>query len=334
MSSTRPCPACTSVTIARRFSIPEQMFGLNEAFDYLECVDCGTVFIAEVPADLAKYYDADAYYSFDSNPESTMGRPGVRHLTGLIGRSVLFGPAAAVARAAALSPMRELRTLVSVFSAVRLAGLPRGSRSRVLDVGTGSGTLLYALDLAGLSEVLGIDPFAEADKRVGRKAQLLRRDLSEVDGQFDLLMMHHSLEHVPDPAATLRRARTLLSANGRVLVRMPTVSSRAYDDYGVSWIGCDAPRHLTLFSRSGVDRICERTGFRIRAVVDDSNESQFWASEQFRAGVPLTSETSHFVNPGGSMFTRRQIREWRRLADRLNAEGRGDQAAWVLEPID
>jgi SAM-dependent methyltransferase len=309
------------------------MFGLDESFDYLVCADCETVYIAQAPDDLAKYYDTSAYYSFDADPETTMGRPVVRHAVGMIGRSVLFGPSAAITRAAALSPKRELRTMISIFAAVRLAGLPRGRHTRVLDVGAGAGTLVYALGLAGMRDVLGIDPFAERDTMIGQHGRLLRRELGEVGGQFDLVMLHHSLEHVPDPFETLTLARERLSKDGRVLVRMPTVSSHAYEKYGISWIGCDAPRHLALFSRAGAERLCARTNFRIRAVVDDSNESQFWASEQFVEGIPLNAETSHFVDPRKSMFSRRQIRRWRKASNRLNRESRGDQAAWVLEPV-
>ena len=64
--------------------------------------------------------------------------------------------------------------------------------------------------------------------------------------------------------------------------------------------------------------------------MDDSNESQFWASEQFRAGVPFVAQDSHFVNPKEARFNRKQIRDWRRQADRLNRPGQGDTRRWVL----
>jgi hypothetical protein len=92
----------------------------------------------------------------------------------------------------------------------------------------------------------------------------------------------------------------------------------------------DPPRHLTLFSRLGMERLCARAGFTITEVRDDSTAFQFWTSEQVRAGVPLISDTSHFVHPSRSAFTSRQIREWEKEAESLNARGRGDQAAWVL----
>jgi SAM-dependent methyltransferase len=309
------------------------MFGIPERFDYLTCADCDSLFIEEVPADLAPYYDTSAYYSFDDDPAATMGRPGVRQVVARVGSSILLGHSSPAVAAAAVVGPRPLRTLVSILGSVRRAGLPRGRDTRILDVGAGSGTLIYALDLAGMRQVTGIDPFAGGDRSVGDRSRLLRRDLAEVEDEFDLVMFHHSLEHVPDPAETLVQARRLLSPEGRVLVRIPTVTSEAYERYGTAWIGCDAPRHVTVPSREGMRRLCARAGYDIRSVVDDSNESQFWASEQYRAGVPLVDDRSHFINPRRSPFTHRQIRRWQREAARVNAAHRGDQAAWVLDPV-
>ena len=332
MSVTRRCPVCASGQATARLTIDENMFGIPERFDYLTCADCDSLFIEEVPNDLAPYYDTSAYYSFDDDPAATMGRPGVRQVVARVGSSILLSDGSrSLAAAAAVGP-RPLRTLVSILRSVRRAGLPQGRDTRILDVGAGSGTLIYALDLAGMRQVTGIDPFAGGDRSVGGRSRLLRRDLAEVDGEFDLVMFHHSLEHVPEPAETLVQARRMLSPDGRVLVRMPTVSSEAYDRYGTAWIGCDAPRHLTIPSRDGMRRLCARAGYDIRSVLDDSNESQFWASEQYRAGIPLVADRSHFVDPRRSPFTRRQIHRWHREAARLNASNRGDQAAWVLTP--
>ena len=81
---------------------------------------------------------------------------------------------------------------------------------------------------------------------------------------------------------------------------------------------------MTLFTRHGIDRMAKDIGLAIVALVDDSNESQFWASEQVRKGIPLVASTSHFIDPKASIFDRRQIRDWRHEADRLNREGQGD----------
>ncbi len=301
------------------------MFGSGEPFDYGTCPRCGTVFILQVPANLGDYYGADQYYSFDADPQAMLGRPPIKQVVGAAARSAVLGRDA-VATALRLLPREQLQFMLTALDGVRLAGLPQGADTRVLDVGCGTGLLVYALSLAGLEQVTGSDPFAPADRTFDTGAQVLRRDLSGVDGPFGLVMSHHGFEHVPDPFATLQEMRRILGPDGRVLIRTPTVSSLAYERYGVSWAQLDPPRHLTILSRRGMELLCERAGFVIRAVQDDASAFQFWASEQVQAGDSL-------VGPR-TPTTRSQRRRWAREARAANAAGRGDQAAWVLAPAE
>ncbi len=307
------------------------MFGLGEPFPYAECPQCGTVRLLTVPDDLSPYYP-NAYYSLDLDPHVVLGRAPVRQFVTLIGRSAVGGRAVLARAARAALRKRQFQTLMSLLDSVALAGLPSGRSSAVLDVGCGSGVLVYALSLAGLSNVTGIDPFAPADRVLDTGARLLRRDLADMDGRFDLVMFHHSLEHVPDPGASLALARKLLSPVGRILVRMPTTSSQAFSRYREHWVQLDAPRHLGIFSRDGMARLCAEQGLDIVATKDDSTSFQFWGSEQVRRGIPLEDERSHMVNPGSSVFTTGQLRAWEREAARLNGIGDGDQSVWVLVP--
>jgi len=306
------------------------MFGTGEKFGFHVCVDCATLWLADPPADLSPYYPDD-YYSIDVDPEVGIGRLGARQLATVVGRSLLFGQGRIARAARTTIPMRQFHSFVRVLESVAFAGLPQGRGTRVLDVGCGSGLLVYALTMAGVETAVGVDPFAPADRTFDNGARVLRRELDEIEDQYDLIMYHHSFEHVVDPRASLLAAERVLSPGGRILIRMPTVSSDAYEQYGSDWIQLDPPRHLTLFSRAGVDELASQCGLTVKASMDDSSSFQFWGSEQARRGLPLMAETSVMVDPGRSPFQRGQIAEWEREAQRLNAADRGDQAAWVLE---
>jgi SAM-dependent methyltransferase len=305
------------------------MFGTGESFTYCTCHRCGSLYINVVPPDLARYY-RDNYYSFDFDPEAMLGRPGIRQAVSLVGRSALHGTGRIWSVVKAL-PNPYTRAMAARYHTVAVSGLPRGRETRVLDIGSGSGLMVYALHLAGVRDVLGIDPFNERDHVFAPGARVLRRELVELDGTWDLIMLHHSLEHVVDPRAELRLVAQRLAPGGRVLVRVPTVSSEVYDRYGLDYYGLDAPRHLTMFSRNGFSDMCAELGFHIRAHEDDAVPQQFWASEQLRRGIPFASPESMMVDRRRRHFSRAQMRAWQKETVALNAQGRGEQSIWVLE---
>jgi SAM-dependent methyltransferase len=307
------------------------MFGIAESFDYSVCADCGSLALISMPEEMSTYYPAN-YYSIDLDPERALGAPGVRQFAQVVIGSVLRGRGLLAGTATALIPRRQLRTLVSVLRSIRRAGLMNGRQTRVLDVGCGSGMLVFALGLGGVRDVTGVDPFMSAPRDLSTGGRLRRQDLSEVEGLYDLIMFHHSFEHVPDPAASLRQALERLTPGGRVLIRMPTPSSQAFESYRAAWVQLDAPRHLVVLSRPGVDRLCDRLGAEVISVDDDSTGFQFWGSEQNLRGIPLMDGRSVMVAPGDAPFSTTQLRGWEKQAVALNREGRGDQAAWVITP--
>jgi SAM-dependent methyltransferase len=198
-----------------------------------------------------------------------------------------------------------------------------------LDVGCGQGALLDRLAGIGFTNVLGVDPFVEKSFTTDWGAKVIKQSIEEVTGEFDVIMFHHSLEHVPDPAATLRHANSILATDGICYIRVPTPSSEAFEIYGADWVQLDAPRHLGVPSRDGMAQIAGRCGFRVAEVIDDSRGFGFWGSELYRKGIHL--------NPGGrgeanplDHFASTQLGEWEERAARLNEIGRGDQAAFIL----
>lgn len=329
MSERRACPACGEAEAGDSLSVAEMMFGRDEAFIYDTCTACGTLALRDVPDDLAEYYPSD-YYSVDADPERALGRPGVRQFAALVARSVLFGRHRVASLARRVVRMRQFHSYVIALDGMAVAGLPAGRDSAVLDVGCGSGIMVYALGLAGVRTSVGVDPFAPGDRTFDNGATLLRRELEDVDGLFDLIMFHHSLEHVPDPEASLRAAVDKLTQQGRILVRMPTASSEAYATYGADWVQLDAPRHITILTREGVERLAARVGLVVSDVRDDSTSFQFWGSEQVRRSIPLMAPRSHLLSESDSVFSSDEVAAWEQRSRDLNRAGRGDQAAWVL----
>jgi cyclopropane fatty-acyl-phospholipid synthase-like methyltransferase len=97
-------------------------------------------------------------------------------------------------------------------------------RSRVLEVGCGSGNYLRALAATTTCAGAGIDPSADMlaeARRLGGIAELERaraEDVANVHGRsvFDLVFSVDVIHHVSDPAAYFAGAREVLRTGGRI----------------------------------------------------------------------------------------------------------------------
>jgi SAM-dependent methyltransferase len=292
------------------------MYGTREVFPYFECSSCGTSTLTSVPADLSRYYPDD-YYSFGGQPQpvSSVTRLIKRARTGIVLHS------------AHIPRSIKGRLPRTPGWAIWFEGLTIHTGSRILDVGSGEGAMLLKMAGDGFSHLDGVDPFVHADMQLRDGVRIHKSPVDEMQGEFDVVMFHHSLEHVPDALAS---AASKLAKDGRIIVRVPMVDSWAARSYGANWVQYDAPRHLTLFSRVGLALLADMAGLRVERVFYDSTAFQFWGSEQYRMGIPLRSDHSYFEHPERSPFPATQIEEWEREAAELNQLGQGDQAGFVL----
>lgn len=314
------CRICGNDSEHRTYVAKEMMFGIGTEFEYLECGRCGCLQIAEVPEDLARYYPED-YYSFSRLPV-----PAVTGLGFFLKRrrmQHLLGEESAIGRLATL-----------VFGEPHLSTwlAPTGVRldSRILDVGCGGGRLLLSMFENGFTDLTGVDPYVREDIRYASGVHVYRRELAEIEGPFDLVMMHHSFEHLPDQQDTLARLHERLAPGGVVLLRVPTVSSRAWSEYGTDWVQLDAPRHLYLHSVQSLELLAKASGFEVGRIDYDSTSFQFWGSEQYRRGITLRDARSYAVSPEGSAFSQAEIDAWERESEALNRAGQGDQLCLYL----
>jgi len=290
------------------------MTGTGEIFRYWGCSSCGCLQLIDPPEDLSRYYGA-GYYSF-ARPSVWSQRFRRAWLRGVLTGNSLYG-----------SVLRRLLGQPSWLPWIEEARI--SPEARILDVGSGGGRRLVDMATAGFANVTGLDPYVKGDPELPSGVQLLTSQLEEVTGEFDLIMFNHSLEHMADPVAALRAAVRLLTEDGVILVRVPLVSL-AWDVYGDSWVQLDPPRHLYLHTEKSIATAATAAGLRVTKVVFDSNEFQFWGSELYERGVPLTAMPWHRRElPLRAL--RWRDRHLRRAARSLNQDQLGDQAAFYLK---
>ena len=317
------CKICGNSEGNKLRKVKEMMFGTREEFDYFECSKCNCVQLLNPPEDMTKYYphNYNAYtpLSVPSKIFSNLihALRQKRNFSDLTGIGILgnilnkFYPS-------------------TVFQILRKTAID--TQSKILDVGCGTGLLLNYLCDMGYDQVLGVDPFIEKDIKYINGVYILKKHLKEVQGRFDLVMFHHSFEHLPNPSETLQFVSNILTKDGKCIIRMPTVSSYAWEYYGINWVALDAPRHVFIHSLESVNLLCAMAGLKLNEVIYDSTIYQFWASEQIKRGIPLNSEISYNLNPKKSIFSKQSIRDFKLKAERLNREKRGDWFALIISP--
>jgi SAM-dependent methyltransferase len=284
--------------------------GYGDEFHYGECATCGSLTLLDPPRDLQRYYPATGYYSLRTPWLVTAADRGFRARVSHGGSPWLR---------ARLANWELLDTALSAVGRLSLS-----KSAAILDVGSGRGRLVDELERLGYRSVVGIEPFVPEDAPA---SPLVRRGtLTQLGGEerFDLVMFHHSLEHIAAPAVALELVRTLLSDHGTLLVRLPLVGP-AFDRYGACWYGIDAPRHSFVPTVSGLHALLARCGFRVQQSYFDSTSAQFLVSEEFERGG--CARAGHDVGPVALLRRRVSpiVRAAVEAASRANANRTGDQ---------
>ncbi len=312
------CRICDEKIITQDIEVKEMMYGFRDKFDYVHCNSCDCLQIKDFPLNLEKYY-GDNYYSYKPNFQNrSIFR---RMLIRLRNKYAIFNEGLIGRFLYQKFPNSTLR----VFSELRVS-----RDTKILDVGCGHGGILQNLREVGCWNLLGIDPFNKETIQYKNGLMIEKKFIYEVEGKWDVIMMNHSFEHVSDPLETLQKINNLLKDNGVGIIRIPTISSFAWEHYKDSWVQLDAPRHFFLHSNKSMKLLVEKAGFKIFKIQDDSTYYQFYGSEQLKNDIAVHDENSYAINPQKSIFTNQQIKEYKLKAKELNKEGRGDQSIYFL----
>ena len=252
--SVSACPACGGAGGA---ALPAQdrMHPLPGTFASRRCTGCGSLFLdpAPLPETLAAHYpDSYAAWGDESGPP-----PPPRGLRRVARRALVAGGPLGSVASRGLARLTGIET----FALVRDATGPRA----VLDVGCGNGVTLDSYARLGW-RTAGIDAGERAvalARLRGHEAVVGLFPETAPTGPFGLVLLVHSLEHLPDPVAALGRARELLAPGGRVFVATPNAGGTVARRFGEHWWQIDAPRHLVVLTAAGLRAAGTRAGLII-----------------------------------------------------------------------
>lgn len=164
--------------------------------------------------------------------------------------------------------------------ALGLLDLPHGAR--VLDYGAAKADTLRKVFAARPDIVphvfdVSSDYAAAWEGWVAKEAQAVYSIPSSWRGQFDAVMSHFVLEHVPNPTDFIRDLAGLLRPNGVVLLSLPDVAANPGD--------MTVADHLNHFSEASLAYALEAGGLSLRTLDTSSFAGAFFAVATLAEGA-------------------------------------------------
>jgi SAM-dependent methyltransferase len=226
------CPACG-------VRAPQvAMFTNPVGLSFAECPTDGTVYMDPVPSEstIGRLYNSEAYTFNWTAGQTTDGVP-----------------------VKAKRP-RELDHIRRVTS------LPIEPKPRLLDVGCATGAFLRTaspfFQVQGIelnSETAAIARHNGFDVTTGRLEDLTP------EPRFDVITMLQVIEHIADPAALLRHAKSLLRPSGIIYINTPAVDSASFHFFRERHSHVSSFAHVSLFTRASWPVLSDRVGLTVLA---------------------------------------------------------------------
>lgn len=168
---------------------------------------------------------------------------------------------------------RRLDEIVATFA-------PHRRANRLLDIGCGAGSLLFAARRAGWDAV-GTEVSRTAAAHVRAAGfEVFHGELAAArypDAHFDVVTASEILEHLPDPLSLVAEVARVLRPDGMFWATTPHARGLSARLLGLRWSTVSPPEHLQLFSLGGARRLLERAGFtRTRLTTRGCNPAELW----------------------------------------------------------
>lgn len=140
------------------------------------------------------------------------------------------------------------------------------AQTEILDIGCAVGTFLLHLNKKHQCKISGVDfkeglEYPDFDKINFYEGLFYEQNIDEK--RFDLITMWHFLEHDYDPIQTMKKAKTVLKDNGKLIIEVPRLDSFTYKLFGRKWPGVQAPQHTILFDKKKFIEMMEKNGFKV-----------------------------------------------------------------------
>jgi SAM-dependent methyltransferase len=309
------CKICGNKKDNKIFTAKEMLQGTRIPHEYMECSDCACVQIVNIPTSMADYYSNSSYGSFISPRKLNFKNRirAIRNKYAICNQGGVLGYL--------LNQMMPLTTDYCVIKNYAKIN------SKILDVGCGAGAYINDLSDIGFVNVSGIDPFLEKELVYDNGVVIRKIFLEQVTEQYDVILSHHSFEHVPQPLETLLSIKKLLRPGGVCLLTIP-VAEDLYRQYRQDCYLIQAPQHFFLYSMKSMEILTRNAGLRVEKIMRDATTTSNWYkySELWKKDVSTNEAGANLdIN-----FAHKELAEFIQIEKNLNHQGKGDNITFVL----
>lgn len=273
------CLLCHAGAIIPLFRGRDRVHGLPGDFALLRYGECGAIFYEPrlAPEALASYYP-DSYGPYRHS--RSLDRKGLRGLRRAVFEHYYGYPLRDGARSA--WPLKWAARCLSLFAA--RGAIPFRGEGNFLDIGCGGGSYLYRLREWGW-KVYGVEPSpagAAQARSLGLDVHLgSLADAKYPAGFFDVVRLHHVLEHLPDLRESFVEIRRVLKPDGIVRITVPNTRSLNFWLFGPDWYGLEVPRYVISYCPDALRYLCGVTGFAVAEIRYQSGAFNFVRSVHF-----------------------------------------------------
>lgn len=310
------CPICGEDHYNQIFKVKEMQMGLREEFEYVECSNCGCLFIKRIPDNIGNYYDIN--YNPHKHQDNLFDKIS-KKLSGLY-----------IANNPIIKSLFDNKvTVTTKFWNSLVDKKLINFESQILDVGCGDGSFLNILKKGGFRNLTGLDLFID-DENMLNGITIYKTSLEEFQSnkKFDLITLNHSFEHMDNQLTNLKCLENLVKYGGIIVIRIPIKSDYFWNNYGVNWHQIDAPRHLFLHTIESFKILCDKTNLKVVDVICDSFDWCIINCEKYSNDISMRDEEWDNFK-----LDENTIKKYKQHIVELNAKNEADQAIFVLKKI-